>query len=351
MVFVVWSALRSVVNKPVNGRRSRISTNARDLAARADIRSPISSLGVASLKSSTRNLGVHLRNLHTSSKDHLKGIVSMSHELSPLFEGKRRIITPTGPDVPVRSRRNNAASTASMLSSISGSSFLDQPQRLTHRPKFGVTGDRGSKSLMSVGATADCTAGGGDLEPCNDCLDRESQAASTAAAAASAAANAAANAVKAAIPVGGTSDGLSHHERVSQDSRSLDPLAGIGAGIKAGISAKSSQIGAEIESKLEAAKADMSDFRDSVTDVLAGMTPKTCSTSRDCRREHAFDQRVGYECCSYGVVNLCCFPNDDDDSWGGGFGRPLLPEYQLMPIPLRADPTPDQYPGGYGRGY
>eukprot|EP00465_Bigelowiella_longifila_P014990 CAMPEP_0185266100 /NCGR_PEP_ID=MMETSP1359-20130426/29939_1 /TAXON_ID=552665 /ORGANISM="Bigelowiella longifila, Strain CCMP242" /LENGTH=269 /DNA_ID=CAMNT_0027855747 /DNA_START=65 /DNA_END=874 /DNA_ORIENTATION=+ len=75
---------------------------------------------------------------------------------------------------------------------------------------------------------------------------------------------------------------------------------------------------------------------DNTADFFAGLSPKMCSTSMDCRREHAFDDRVGYECCSYGVVNMCCFPpDDDDDDWKGGWGRPLVPELQLVPIPIR----------------
>uniref|UniRef100_A0A7S3YQD0 Uncharacterized protein n=1 Tax=Lotharella globosa TaxID=91324 RepID=A0A7S3YQD0_9EUKA len=90
---------------------------------------------------------------------------------------------------------------------------------------------------------------------------------------------------------------------------------------------------------------------------LAGFpSPKRCATSMECRRHHAFDETVGYECCGYGVVNLCCFPPDDDD-FGGGFGQPIPPEFQLEPqlIPVR---TPEQewqgYPpprGGGGGGY
>jgi len=93
---------------------------------------------------------------------------------------------------------------------------------------------------------------------------------------------------------------------------------------------------------------------DNVVDFFAGLSPKTCSSTRDCLREHAFDERVGYECCSFGVVNMCCFPPDDDDQ-GGGFGRPLVPELeaQLIPIPVRNDPVPEPFrgpQGGYGGG-
>eukprot|EP00467_Chlorarachnion_reptans_P000080 CAMPEP_0114518570 /NCGR_PEP_ID=MMETSP0109-20121206/18515_1 /TAXON_ID=29199 /ORGANISM="Chlorarachnion reptans, Strain CCCM449" /LENGTH=342 /DNA_ID=CAMNT_0001699201 /DNA_START=46 /DNA_END=1071 /DNA_ORIENTATION=+ len=90
-------------------------------------------------------------------------------------------------------------------------------------------------------------------------------------------------------------------------------------------------------SKLQQGAANLFD---DVVDVLAGMSPKTCSTSLDCRREHAFDERVGYECCSYGIVNLCCFPPDDDD-YGGGFGQPLIPELQMVPIPIRKENPAD----------
>mmetsp|Transcript_16692 Transcript_16692/g.25107 ORF Transcript_16692/g.25107 Transcript_16692/m.25107 type:complete len:228 (-) Transcript_16692:6-689(-) len=83
------------------------------------------------------------------------------------------------------------------------------------------------------------------------------------------------------------------------------------------------------------------------SDFLAGMSPRVCSTSMDCRREHALDERVGYECCSYGPINMCCFPRDDDDDWHGGFGRPLLPEYQLVPIPIPVDPQPGAGLDGY----
>eukprot|EP00466_Bigelowiella_natans_P016582 jgi/Bigna1/72368/fgenesh1_pg.19_\ len=91
---------------------------------------------------------------------------------------------------------------------------------------------------------------------------------------------------------------------------------------------------------------------DNTADFFAGLSPKTCSSSMDCRREHAFDNRVGYECCSYGVVNMCCFPpEDDDDDWKGGWGRPLVPELQLVPIPIRKH-NPDVYGGpGHHGGY
>mmetsp|Transcript_13721 Transcript_13721/g.27771 ORF Transcript_13721/g.27771 Transcript_13721/m.27771 type:complete len:230 (+) Transcript_13721:88-777(+) len=89
-------------------------------------------------------------------------------------------------------------------------------------------------------------------------------------------------------------------------------------------------------------------------DALAGA--KQCSNSQQCRRLHAFDDRVGPECCSFGVVNMCCFASDDDDDFRGGFGRPLPPELQLepalIPIPVH-NPEQQGYPrggGGYGGG-
>jgi len=88
-------------------------------------------------------------------------------------------------------------------------------------------------------------------------------------------------------------------------------------------------------------------------DVLAGA--KQCSNSQQCRRLHAFDDRVGPECCSFGVVNMCCFGSDDDDDFRGGFGRPLPPELQLEPalIPIPVHNPEQGYPragGGYGGG-